>query len=52
MLQKCVAADPHHGQVWPTIAKDPANIGKDLVAILELASQAVEEGTSGAAAAP
>ncbi|GAA5935611.1 hypothetical protein JCM3775_003366 [Rhodotorula graminis] len=52
LLQKCVAADPHHGQVWPTIAKDPANVGKDLVAILELASQAVEEGTSGAAAAP
>ncbi|GAA5982806.1 hypothetical protein JCM11641_004630 [Rhodosporidiobolus odoratus] len=48
LLEKCVAADPHHGTVWPTVTKDPTNVGKDLPALLELASQVIEEQTSGA----
>ncbi|GAA5886846.1 hypothetical protein JCM6882_005909 [Rhodosporidiobolus microsporus] len=48
LLAKCITADPHHGFVWPTIAKDPKNVGKDLGALLELASQVVEEQTSSA----
>ncbi|GAA5838789.1 hypothetical protein JCM11251_006739 [Rhodosporidiobolus azoricus] len=48
LLEKCIAADPHHGHVWPSIAKDPKNLGKDLAALLDLASQVVEEQTSSA----
>jgi hypothetical protein len=29
--------------VWQAIAKDPQNVGKDMKAILELVSEAVEE---------
>ncbi|GAA5939006.1 hypothetical protein JCM1841_001557 [Sporobolomyces salmonicolor] len=43
LLEKAIAADPHHGLVWQAVAKDPANVGKDLKAILELTSEAVEE---------
>ncbi|GAA5866955.1 hypothetical protein JCM8547_003930 [Rhodosporidiobolus lusitaniae] len=50
LLEKCIAADPHHGHVWPAVAKDPKNVGKDLKEILQLASQQVEARTSGASA--
>jgi pre-mRNA-processing factor 6 len=42
LLEKCVAADPHHGHVWPAIAKDPKNVGKDIKAILDLTADALE----------
>lgn len=29
--------------MWPTIVKDPENVGKDVPALLDLASEALEE---------
>lgn len=43
LKDKCVAADPRHGQIWPTILKDPENVGKDVPALLDLASEALED---------
>ncbi|GAA5961681.1 hypothetical protein JCM3765_000473 [Sporobolomyces pararoseus] len=43
LLAKCIAADPHHGLIWQTVAKDPQNVGKDLKALLDLAADKVEE---------
>ncbi|KIY64980.1 hypothetical protein CYLTODRAFT_492693 [Cylindrobasidium torrendii FP15055 ss-10] len=37
----CVRGDPHHGQVWPAIAKDLANTGKTTQEILELVANAL-----------
>ncbi|GAA6031381.1 hypothetical protein JCM8097_005633 [Rhodosporidiobolus ruineniae] len=48
LLDKCKAADPHHGHVWPTIVKDPKNVGKELKELLDLAAAVVEKETSGA----
>ncbi|GAA5864054.1 hypothetical protein JCM3774_006365 [Rhodotorula dairenensis] len=45
LKEKCLAADPRHGQIWPAIIKDPENVGKDLPALLDLASDALEEGS-------
>ncbi|KAJ8292786.1 Pre-mRNA-splicing factor prp1 [Rhodotorula toruloides] len=42
VLEKCIAADPHHGHVWPAIAKDPKNVGKDIKAVLDLTADALE----------
>lgn len=49
MLQKAIAADPHHGQTWQRVMKDPKNAGKDMRQLLELTSEAVEEEKSAAA---
>ncbi|GAA5881181.1 hypothetical protein JCM16303_004830 [Sporobolomyces ruberrimus] len=43
LLATCIAADPHHGLIWQAVAKDPANVNKDLKAILDLAADKVEE---------
>ncbi|KAJ2332029.1 U4/U6 x U5 tri-snRNP complex subunit Prp1, partial [Coemansia sp. RSA 2681] len=37
----CAAANPRHGQVWPTIAKDPANYGLSTIQILRLVAAAL-----------
>ncbi|GAA6004191.1 hypothetical protein JCM10207_002474 [Rhodosporidiobolus poonsookiae] len=52
LFEKCTAADPHHGTVWPTVVKDPDNVGKNLETLLDLAAKVVEEQTSGASTAP
>lgn len=33
-IDGCVKAEPHHGQIWPRIAKDPANAGCSVKDIL------------------
>ncbi|GAA6064103.1 hypothetical protein JCM10212_003666 [Sporobolomyces blumeae] len=43
LLEKCKAADPHHGLTWQSVSKDPQNVGKDLEALLNLAADKVEE---------
>jgi len=43
LLAKCIAADPHHGLIWQTVTKDPANVDKDLRVLLDLAADKVEE---------
>jgi pre-mRNA-processing factor 6 len=36
VIDKCTAADPRHGPVWQTVAKDLANLGKPISEILRL----------------
>ncbi|KAI5478731.1 hypothetical protein MNV49_004656 [Pseudohyphozyma bogoriensis] len=43
VIEKCKAADPHHGPVWQAITKDPINTGKDIKEILPLMADAVEK---------
>ena len=40
---QCTMVDPHHGQVWQSVAKAPENAGKGVRAVLELAAEAVQE---------
>ncbi|KAL5524399.1 PRP1 [Sanghuangporus sanghuang] len=42
VIDRCVAAEPHHGPVWQSIAKGPANFGKKTKEILELVAKALE----------
>lgn len=42
MVNKCIAAEPHHGTVWQMIAKDVSNFGKKTEEILELVANALE----------
>ncbi|GAA5937627.1 U4/U6-U5 snRNP complex subunit PRP6 [Sporobolomyces koalae] len=42
LLAQCITADPHHGLIWQSVAKDPQNVNKDLKAILDLAADKVE----------
>ena len=37
--ERCIAADPKHGEFWNSIAKDMSNRGKKVAEILELAAQ-------------
>ncbi|KAL0958321.1 hypothetical protein HGRIS_000466 [Hohenbuehelia grisea] len=39
---RCVAAEPHHSQVWQSIAKDPKNAGKSTKQILEMVADALQ----------
>ncbi|KAF8917118.1 PRP1 splicing factor, N-terminal-domain-containing protein [Mucidula mucida] len=38
----CVKEDPHHGMVWPSVAKDLANVGKSTLKILELVANSLQ----------
>ncbi|KAJ7594180.1 PRP1 splicing factor, N-terminal-domain-containing protein [Mycena floridula] len=38
---RCVAADPHHGQTWQVIAKDVQNAGKSTRQVLEMVADAL-----------
>ncbi|SJK96853.1 related to pre-mRNA splicing factor prp1 [Armillaria ostoyae] len=40
---RCVQAEPHHGLVWPGVAKDLRNVGKGTLEILELVADKLEE---------
>lgn len=42
VIKRCVAAEPHHGPVWQSIAKDDKNIGKGTKEILELVADALQ----------
>ena len=41
VIKRCVAAEPHHGQVWQAMAKDLSNTGKSTKAILELVADSL-----------
>ncbi|EKM52026.1 uncharacterized protein PHACADRAFT_31805 [Phanerochaete carnosa HHB-10118-sp] len=36
VIKRCVAAEPHHGQIWQALAKDMENTGKSTRDVLEL----------------
>ena len=38
VLQRCVAAEPAHGELWTSISKDPAHARADVAAKLRLAA--------------
>ncbi|KAK0440011.1 PRP1 splicing factor, N-terminal-domain-containing protein [Desarmillaria tabescens] len=40
---RCVQAEPHHGLVWPAVAKDLKNVGKGAREILEMVADKLEE---------
>lgn len=42
VINKCVAAEPHHAPVWQSVAKDLPNTGKATGEILELVVDALE----------
>jgi pre-mRNA-processing factor 6 len=42
VISKCVAAEPHHGELWPVIAKDVKNIGKTTAEILEIVGSQIK----------
>ncbi|KAJ9097804.1 hypothetical protein QFC19_006672 [Naganishia cerealis] len=42
VISKCVAAEPHHGESWPAIAKDVKNVGKSTSEILELVASQIK----------
>ena len=37
VIEKCVLAEPKHGEVWQRIAKSPKNAGKSIEEILKMA---------------
>lgn len=36
MLAKCIATEPKHGEVWQSVAKDPANAYKTVEEVLKM----------------
>lgn len=42
VVSKCVANEPHHGEVWASIAKNPRNAGKSVEEILKLVASELE----------
>ncbi|WRT66209.1 uncharacterized protein IL334_003162 [Kwoniella shivajii] len=42
VIEKCIAAAPHHGPVWQAVSKDLQNIGKSTREIVELVAQKLE----------
>lgn len=41
VVKKCIAAEPHHGMTWQSIAKAMKNVGKSTEDILELVAAAL-----------
>ncbi|KAG6816969.1 hypothetical protein H0H87_001284 [Tephrocybe sp. NHM501043] len=39
---KCLAAEPHHSQMWQSVAKDVSNQGKTIKEILEIVADALQ----------
>jgi len=39
VVAKCISAEPKHGEVWQSVAKDPANAYKSTEEILKLVAQ-------------
>ncbi|KAI8064800.1 PRP1 splicing factor, N-terminal-domain-containing protein [Gilbertella persicaria] len=42
-IKRCVLAEPRHGEVWQSVAKDVANIGKKTEEILKLCANTLEQ---------
>ena len=36
VIQKCIVSEPKHGEIWQTVAKDPANAYLQTEEILKL----------------
>ena len=43
VVSKCVATEPKHGEIWQTIAKDPANAHKSTEEILKLVTDSLPQ---------
>lgn len=41
VISKCVLSEPKHGQLWQSIAKDPANAYKSTEEILRLVADSL-----------
>lgn len=41
VVKRCIAAEPHHGAVWQSVAKDMAHTGKSTNDTLMLVSEAL-----------
>jgi pre-mRNA-processing factor 6 len=41
--QRCVAAEPKHGELWCQVAKATSNRGKSTGEVLELVAQSINE---------
>lgn len=39
VISKCIASEPKHGEIWQSIAKDPANADKSTEDILKLTAE-------------
>ncbi|PGH19065.1 hypothetical protein AJ79_00099 [Helicocarpus griseus UAMH5409] len=42
VISKCISSEPKHGEIWQSIAKDPANAHKSTEEILKLTAQRLE----------
>ncbi|WVQ99257.1 hypothetical protein IAU59_006389 [Kwoniella sp. CBS 9459] len=42
VIERCIAAAPHHGPVWQAVSKDLANVGKSTREIVELVAERLE----------
>ena len=42
VIDKCVMAEPRHGQLWQIHAKDPKNWGKKIPDILQIVAASLE----------
>ncbi|KAJ8588177.1 hypothetical protein M405DRAFT_934289 [Rhizopogon salebrosus TDB-379] len=42
VIKQCIAAEPHHGPVWQSIAKDDKNVGKSAKELLEMVAHTLQ----------
>ena len=42
VINRCMAAEPHHSPVWQSIAKDDKNVGRGTKEILEMVANAIQ----------
>ena len=42
VINRCIAAEPHHSPVWQSVAKDDKNIGKTTKEILEIVADIIQ----------
>ncbi|KAG6380044.1 hypothetical protein JVT61DRAFT_8124 [Boletus reticuloceps] len=41
VVKQCIAAEPHRGPMWQSVAKDDRNVGKNIKEMLELVAEAL-----------
>ncbi|KAK7609633.1 pre-mRNA splicing factor [Phyllosticta paracitricarpa] len=42
VVSKCVLSEPRHGEVWQSVSKDPANVGKGVEEVLKMVAAKLE----------
>ena len=42
VINRCIAAEPHHSPVWQSIAKDDKSVGKSTKEILEIVTNVIQ----------